>query len=57
MVLFLLLDRLMIANLPYLQYLGFLELVFELSRLADTLRLEGAVVFVGIGPFILLDTL
>lgn len=56
-VLFLLLDRLVIAKTLYLQYLDFLELGFELNRLADTMRLQGAVAFVGIGPFILLGTL
>ena len=54
---FLLLDRLLIAKIEYIKYLDFLEFGFELNRLADTLRLEGAIVFVGIGPFIILGTL
>jgi len=56
-VMFLLLDRLLVTKTSYLQYLDFLEFGFELNRLADTMRLEGAVAFVGIGPFILLGTL
>lgn len=56
-VLFLLLDRLLISKVSYLKYLDFLEFGFELNKLANTLSLEGPIVFVGIGPFILLGTL
>lgn len=56
-VLFLLLDRLVIAKTRYLQYLDLVEFGFELNKLAETMRLEGARIFIGVAPFILLGTL
>jgi len=56
-VLFVILDRLVISKTPYIEFLDFFEFGFELNKLANTMRLEGAVAFVGIGPFIILGTL
>lgn len=51
-----LIDRLLISRIPYIQYVDYIEVGFELNKLANTLRLEGVRIFIGLVPVIILGS-